>query len=191
MFMVAIKKPQKVLAAALVLWIAAGVAFAQTSDTSTRLEELFVELAEPGRDDWQRIEGEIVRIWSQSGSDAMDMLLQRGNDAMARQDLKSAVGHYSALIDHAPDFAEGWNARATAYYHMGEYALSVSDIERVLALNPRHFGALWGLASILEEMGEIELSLEALRAVRALTPNRRNVDDTIKRLERATGGAEL
>jgi tetratricopeptide (TPR) repeat protein len=191
MFMVAIKKPQKVLAAALVLWIAAGVAFAQTSDTSTRLEELFVELAEPGRDDWQRIEGEIVRIWSQSGSDAMDMLLQRGNDAMARQDLKSAVGHYSALIDHAPDFAEGWNARATAYYHMGEYALSVSDIERVLALNPRHFGALWGLASILEEMGEIELSLEALRAVRTLTPNRRNVDDTIKRLERATGGAEL
>jgi tetratricopeptide (TPR) repeat protein len=191
MFMVAIKKPQKVLAAALVLWIAAGVAFAQTSDTSTRLEELFVELAEPGRDDWQRIEGEIVRIWSQSGSDAMDMLLQRGNDAMARQDLKSAVGHYSALIDHAPDFAEGWNARATAYYHMGEYALSVSDIERVLALNPRHFGALWGLASILEEMGEIELSLEALRAVRALTPNRRNVDDTIKQLERATGGAEL
>jgi tetratricopeptide (TPR) repeat protein len=191
MFMVAIKKPQKVLAAALVLWIAAGVAFAQTSDTSTRLEELFVELAKPGRDDWQRIEGEIVRIWSQSGSDAMDMLLQRGNDAMARQDLKSAVGHYSALIDHAPDFAEGWNARATAYYHMGEYALSVSDIERVLALNPRHFGALWGLASILEEMGEIELSLEALRAVRALTPNRRNVDDTIKRLERATGGAEL
>jgi tetratricopeptide (TPR) repeat protein len=74
---------------------------------------------------------------------------------------------------------------------MGEYALSVSDIERVLALNPVHFGALWGLASILEEMGEVELSLEALRAVRALTPNRRNVDDTIKRLERATGGAEL
>ena len=191
MFMRPIKKTQLAIAVVLALWIAPGRAFAQEPDTGIRLEELFAELAEPGRDDWQRIEAEIARIWSQSGSEAMDMLLQRGNDAMERQDLKGAVGHYSALTDHAPEFAEGWNARATAYYHMGEYALSVSDIERVLALNPMHFGALWGLASILEEIGEIELSLEALQAVKALTPNRPNVDDTIRRLERATGDTEL
>jgi tetratricopeptide (TPR) repeat protein len=175
------------------LW-AGAPAPAQTvpaTDDAARLDQLFAELSEPGRDDWERIEGEIGKIWAQSGSASMDLLLGRGNAALEAEDYPAAVEHFSALIDHAPDFAEGWNGRATAFYLMEEYALSLSDIEHVLALEPRHFGALSGLAFMLEGMGETELALRALREVQALNPNRPNINDAVIRLKRMTGEAEL
>ena len=92
----------------------------------------------------------------------MDLLLRRGNEALEAEDYMAALEHFSALTDHAPDFAEGWNGRATTFYLMGEYSLSIADVERVLALEPRHFGALSGLAFMFEAMGEPELALEAL-----------------------------
>jgi len=173
------------------LWLSAGAVPAQTAGQAARLDELFTELAEPGREDWPRIEAEIVRLWSQSGSPAMDLLLRRAADAIEAEDYAAAVEHLSALTDHAPEFAEGWNARATAFYLLDEYALSMADIERTLALNPRHFGALEGLASILEELGESELALKALEAAHDINPNRPSVQEGIARLKRTTGAVEL
>jgi tetratricopeptide (TPR) repeat protein len=121
----------------------------------------------------------------------MDLLLSKGNEALQAGDYATAVDYFSALIDHAPDFAEGWNARATTYYLMGEYALSIADVEHVLVLNPRHFGALAGLASMLESMGEPALALKALHQVQALNPNRPNINEAVTRLEKMTGDAEL
>lgn len=161
------------------------------ADDAARLDALFVELAEPGREDWERVEGDIARIWARSGSPSMDLLLRRGNEALAAEDLPAAVEHFSALTDHAPDFAEGWNARATAFFLMQEYSLAIADVERVLALNPRHFGALTGLASMFEAMGEPDLALDALRAVHTLTPNRPSISEAITRLERMNGEADL
>jgi tetratricopeptide (TPR) repeat protein len=164
---------------------------AAPADEAARLDTLLAELAEPGRDDYERIEEEIVRIWSKSGSPAMDLLLRRGNEALEAEDYAAALEHFSALTDHAPDFAEGWNARATTFYLMDEYALAIADVERVLALNPRHFGALSGLAFMLEAMGEPELALEALKAAQKLNPNRPNINEAVTRLERMHGEAEL
>jgi tetratricopeptide (TPR) repeat protein len=158
---------------------------------AAKLDALFVELAEPGRDDWERVENEIVRIWSKSGSPAMDLLLRRGNEALEAQDFEAALEHFSALTDHAPEFAEGWNGRATTFYLMDEYALAIADVERVLALEPRHFGALSGLAFMLEEMDEPELALEALHMVQSLNPNRPNINDAVRRLEQMNGEADL
>jgi tetratricopeptide (TPR) repeat protein len=155
------------------------------------MDELMAELASPDTQNWQGVESEVLRVWSQSGSDAMDLLLRRGRDAIEAGDHAAAVEHLTALTDHAPDFAEGWNARATAFYLMGEYALSLADIERVLALNPRHFGALAGLAVMLEELGEPEMALEAHRAIRDINPHRADTNPTIGRLERMVGGADL
>ena len=160
-------------------------------DEAAELDALFAKLAEPDQEDWQQTEAEIARIWSKSGSDAMDLLLRRGNEAIEAEQYDVALEHLSALIDHAPEFAEAWNARATAYFLLGEYSLSMADVEHVLALNPRHFGALAGLASMLEEMGETELALRALRTVQKINPNRPNINDAAKRLERAAGAAEL
>lgn len=164
---------------------------AQAPADTERLETLFTELAEPGRDDWQRIEAEILRIWSRSGSEAMDLLLRRGTDALEEQRYSIAVEHLTALTDHAPEFAEGWNARATTFFLMQEYSLAIADVQHVLALNPRHFGALAGLGVMFEQMGEIDLALQAMLAAQAINPNRPNINEAVIRLESMTGAAEL
>ncbi len=181
------------LLAILMLNGAPVVARAQAPDAGSqeRLEVLFAELAESDRTDWQQIEAEITRIWSQSGSESTDFLLRRGREALEQGNFSSAIEHFSAITEQAPDFAEGWNARATAYYLQGNFELSLSDIEYVLALNPKHFGALSGLATILEQMGELGLALEALRAVHDLNPNRPNITLGIERLEREMGSSNL
>lgn len=159
--------------------------------SAERLDRLFAELAEPGQTEWERIEGEIGNIWSRSGSPAMDLLLSRGSEAMSDEDYTKAVEHFSALIDHAPEFAEGWNARATAYFLEGNYALAMADVQHVLALNPRHFGALTGLSTMFESMNEPQLALKAMRMAEELSPNRPSIRETIRRLEKQTGEIEL
>jgi tetratricopeptide (TPR) repeat protein len=161
------------------------------AERAERLDTLFAELKQPGREDWERIEGEITRIWSRSGSPAMDLLLRRGNEALEAEDYPTAVEHFSALVEMAPGFAEGWNARATVFFLMGELSLSMADIEHVLAIEPRHFGALSGLGFIFEAMDEPERALAAFEAVHALNPNRPSVSEAITRLERSAGETEL
>lgn len=138
-----------------------------------------------------QIEGRIYELWSKSGSDSMDLLLDRGRTALEAGETDRAIEHFSALIDHAPQFAEGYNARATAYFHEGSYGLSLADIQRTLSLNPRHFGAMTGLALILEELGEVDGALLAWREVEKLHPNREGLETAIRRLEVQIGGETL
>ena len=78
------------------------------------IDRLFRELAKEDQPGWQQIEDAIIAEWSRSGSAAMDLLLTRGLSALGEDDIDLALEHFTALTDHAPDFAEGWNARATA-----------------------------------------------------------------------------
>lgn len=155
------------------------------------LTDLYAQLADPDLEGWEKVEQEIWSEWSQSGSPAMDLLLDRGRTAMEQGDWDRAIEHLTALTDHAPDFAEGWNARATAYYHSGRYGPAVADIQRTLALDPRHFGAISGLALILEELGYTRDALKAYREVQAIHPHRPNLEETIERLEKEVGGSVL
>jgi tetratricopeptide (TPR) repeat protein len=174
------------------LWLVAAPAPAQApEDDAARLDELYADLAEPDREDWEQVEAEITRFWSNSGSPAMDLLLQRGNEALEAKDYPTALEHFSALVDHAPEFAEGWNARATVYFMMGDLTLSIADVQHVLTLNPRHFGALTGLGFMMEAIDEPELALEALHAAQALNPNQPEITQAAERLEKAMGDAEL
>lgn len=161
--------------------------FAQTAE----LDELFEQLKEPIDGNWQDIEKRIWKAWSRSGSDAMDLLLTRGRDAMQSGDVRTAISHFSALIDHAPEFAEGWNARATAFFMIEEYGLSVSDIQTTLALNPRHFGAMAGLGMILERTENYEDALKAYEAAIAVHPHRRDLIEGIERVKVKTEGTSL
>ena len=157
---------------------------------NARLDALFADLQKPDLADPGRVIREIWILWSKSGSPAMDLLLGRGQNAMAMGAPELAIAHFSALIDHAPEFAEGWNARATAYFHTGDLGPSVGDIAHVLQLNPRHFGALAGLAMIFEELGRPEKALEVYQAALAINPHMPDVLDAVKRLEMA-GGQDL
>ena len=169
----------------------AFVAASQVGAQGSDLDDLFEALQQAEGDAAAAIEQRIYQEWSRSGSPAMDLLLERGRDAMEKQEWELAIGHFSALTDHAPDFAEGWNARATAYYQVERYGPALADIRQALALNPRHFGALTGLAVILEGIGQDEMALEAWREVEKLSPNREGLDETLRRLERATLGQTL
>jgi tetratricopeptide (TPR) repeat protein len=170
----------RIVAALLPFFLTCALALAE--DTA-KLDGLFDRLKTAGVDEAGRIETEIWIEWSKSGSPAIDLLLQRGRDALALGDSQQAIEHFTAIIDHDPAFAEGWNARATAYYQAGEFGPSVADIARVLDLNPRHFGALSGLAAILEESGKPERALEVYKAALAIHPHLQGAADAVERLE--------
>ncbi len=155
------------------------------------MDDLFTALQTAEGEAARAIEVKIIDEWSKSGSASMDLLLERGREAMEAEDWVLAVEHFSALIDHAPDFAEGWNARATAYFQLERIGQSLSDIRHALALNPRHFGAWSGLGIIMEQLGREDAALAAWRAVEDLSPNRPDLEDTLQRLERETMGQTL
>ena len=166
-------------------------ATASVAEDSDAVTQLLEQLAKPEQPGWAQIEQAVIAEWSKSGSAAMDLLFSRGQKALSAGDMTTAISHFSALIDHAPEFAEGWNARATAFFQADRYGLALSDIERTLALEPRHFGALTGLAIILEQVGYPEDALDAWRAVEAIHPHRPAVKEALERLEKEVGGRRL
>ena len=97
----------------------------------------------------------------------------------------------TALTDHAPEFAEGWNARATAFYLMNQYGLSVADIQRTPVLNPRHFGAMSGLGAILEQTGRLKDALTVYTRALEIHPHQPGVIEAVERLNAEVGGTTL
>lgn len=178
----------RIVAALLPFFLTCAAAWAE--DTA-KLDDLFTRLKTAEVAEAGRIEREIWMEWSKSGSPAEDLLLQRGKDAMDAGDYAAAIEHFTAIIDHDPDFAEAWNARATAYYMSGDFGPSVADIAKVLTLNPRHFGALSGLAMILEESGKPEKALEVYKAALAIHPHLQGAAEAVERLEKEAEGQEL
>ncbi|WP_349775092.1 tetratricopeptide repeat protein [Frigidibacter sp. SD6-1] len=166
-------------------------ALAQQESHEEQMNRLFAELADPDNERWERAQNQIVAEWEKSGSPAFDLLLKRGEEAMEAGDFEAAIDHLTALTDQAPDFAEGWNARATAFFLTGRYGPSVADIQHVLALEPRHFGAISGLGLILQELGRKEQALKAFRASLAIHPHQDGISQAAEALEQELSGTEL
>jgi tetratricopeptide (TPR) repeat protein len=162
-------------------------AFAQ----SNALDGLFEQLQELEPKNIERIERNIWREWRRSGSDAVDFLLEHGMESMSVGDFKTAVDHFTAAIDHAPDFAEAWNMRATAYFNLERYGPSVSDIEETLRLNPRHFGALGGFAMILENTHRPKQAMEVYKKVLKVHPHNESAKQAVTRLSEQLQGTAL
>lgn len=158
---------------------------------SVDVEALLGDLADPETQNWQSLERQIQAEWSKSGSPAMDLLLQRGLKALEAKDYALALDHFTALTDHAPDFAEGWNGRATALFNKNMYGPALEDIGKVLTLNPDHYGAMTGLAVILNELGDKKRALAAWKMVAAINPHRPETRAAIEQLEKETGGSTL
>ena len=110
-----------------------------------KLDSLFAALQSAERPaNLSGIEIEIWRIWLDSGDATLDAVMAEGIRAMNGGDHAGALVSFNVLVESAPDFAEGWNKRATLYWLMGDFEASVADIDATLALEPRHFGALSG-----------------------------------------------
>lgn len=127
----------------------------------------------------------IWRIWSRSGDAAVDAQLEEGIAMMADGRLNDSVGVFSRIVAAHPEFAEGWNKRATAYYLLGDYDRSLADCDAVMARNPFHFGALSGYGLIHLRQRRYALSLEFFQRALAINPNMPMVERTIEALEKA------
>lgn len=165
----------------------AGAAHAALPDVPKLLQELKSD--DPSI--WRKAQSDLLRVWSNSGSAAMDLLYQRGKKALADDDTDAAIDHLTALIDSAPDFAEAYNLRANAYYEAGLFGPAVADLGKALQLNPHQFGALAGLAMILEDSGFDKEALRAYKASAAIDPHQDSVNKAIARLTRAAEGEEI
>jgi tetratricopeptide (TPR) repeat protein len=111
------------------------------------------------------------QMWHQSGRSELDALLLRGIEAMQSGRLEEADGVFTRLIDAAPDFAEGWNKRATVRYMAKDYAGSITDCRETLARNPNHFGALSGQGLCHMALGEYREAADLFRRTLAVHPH--------------------
>ena len=110
-------------------------------------------------------------MWHASGSPEIDKVLRRGIEAMERGDLLAAEALFTDIIRRAPDFAEGWNKRATARYLSGNPAAAVADCEEVLARKPHHFGALSGQGLCHMALGEHRKAADLFRRTLEVYPH--------------------
>lgn len=163
-----------------------------SEDREKRLETLFAILrATKNSELAERAQDEIQRTWNRSGSDTVDLLLAWANDAMAKREFGKALDYLDNIVRLSPDFAEGWNRRATVYFLQQDYGRSIADVERTLALEPRHFGALAGLGTMLRELGDEKEALYAYRKALEVNPSMEQLKDAVETLEKAVSGREI
>lgn len=168
--------------------VAAEAATSDQARNRAAVEAAFAALAKSSSDaEAQDIAAEIVRLWTRSGRPDVDALMARAASAMATRDLGLAALLLDEIVALAPEFAEGWNRRATLRWIMSDHAGSMADIEKVLALEPRHFGALAGRASIHADAGRHREALADYRralAANPFLPERRHVLPMLERRAR-------
>ena len=128
-------------------------------------------------------ESALWQVWSRSGDAEADRLLALGVEQMQAHDGEAAVETFARVIARRPEFAEGWNKRATVYYLLGEYAKSLADCDEVLKRNPYHFGALSGYGMIYLQLDQPTRALEYFERALAVNPNLSSVQEAADKLK--------
>lgn len=111
------------------------------------------------------------RIWGRSGDNEIDELYMRGVGEMQDGQLVDALETFNRIIRRKPDFAEGWNKRATIRFLVGDYENSLADCDEVFKRNPNHFGALAGAGQIHLMLDHPEIALDFFIRALAVNPN--------------------
>lgn len=175
------------------LWSALGVIVPAAADQrDARLDGLFERLQTTESETEARaVQQQIWQIWIESDDILTNRLMRNGMQAMATEQFPLALDYFDRLVEHAPDFAEGWNRRATLHYLMDNYSASVVDIERTLELEPRHFGALSGLGLIYDAIDEPAAALRSFEAAVAVNPHLEGTRQRIDALRRQLQGRAL
>jgi tetratricopeptide (TPR) repeat protein len=157
-----------------------------------RLDELFATLKSTGDEqEGEAAVAEIWRVWLQSGRPELDEPMEQASRLMGAGLASLALPVLDDLVKRAPGWAEAWNKRATALYLAGEHDGSLADIERVLALEPRHFGALAGLGLIHIARGQHREALAAYRRALAVNPFLKERHELVPALERKVGDKRI
>ncbi|KAB0678756.1 tetratricopeptide repeat protein [Aureimonas leprariae] len=157
-----------------------------------RLDDLFAQLRqEASAAKAETIANRIGAEWADSGSATVDLLVQRATQAVGKQDNAAAFDFLDQAILLDPDYAEAWNRRATLNYSADQYSQSLDDIRETLKREPRHFGALMGLAAILEETDRKPQALQTYLKVLEIYPTLKGAQDAVGRLSEEMAGQAL
>ena len=149
-----------------------GNAIADSKDRNVKLNQLFGQLKKSSEVSVAlEIEMKIWNIWSTHPTEEeLTQSLAKGSDLMSRGELQSAYEIFSTIINSTPDWAEGWNKRATVLYLMGRYQDSLNDIDEVLKRESRHFGALSGQGLVQIKLKNYEKAIKSYQVVQKIYP---------------------
>ncbi len=136
----------------------------------------------------ERITSAIEKLWSRSGSDTADLLMERAGIAIKVQNYDLAMKILTALTEVEPRFVAGWNQLATVYFLKDQYVPAMQKLRHVLALDPRHFKAIEGLAIILRETGNKKAALQVTRKALAINPFLKSAKQAEEELAREVEG---
>jgi tetratricopeptide (TPR) repeat protein len=165
---------------------------APAGQNDPRLAQLFAALATaPSAGTAHTLEAEITHIWAESADPATQQLMRKGLSLMARHENGAALKAFDEMVAHAPDFAEGWNKRATIEFQLGDYKASMADIAHTLKLEPRHFGALAGLGQVELALGNKAAALNAFDQALAIDPYLGDVPKMAERLRKELAGKPI
>jgi tetratricopeptide (TPR) repeat protein len=129
------------------------------------------------------VESAMWSVWSRSGDPEVDRLFAIGVEQMSQRQLAAAVETFTRVIERRPDFAEGWNKRATVYFMLGDHRRSLADCDEVMARNPYHWGALSGYGMIYMQLDQPARAIDYLERALAVNPNLDQVAQTIGALK--------
>ena len=149
----------KILIVSISLLFANKIALADQNDP--RLNNLFKKLNETeNQDEIRDLISDIWNIWYEVYDPKVIEYFEKGIQAMNLRNYPLAIRFFNNLIEEDPNFAEGWNKRATVHFMMGNFDQSMQDIIKTLELEPRHFGALDGMGLIFIHQGQFQQALD-------------------------------
>jgi tetratricopeptide (TPR) repeat protein len=162
------------------------------NDRTQNLDFLFGALkVAPDDDSAKAISDRIWGVWLGAGGDTTNLLISRVRSAIESKDLDLAIQLLDNVIEFKPEFVEGWNQRATVYYMKQDYTRALADLAQVLAREPRHFGALFGVGVIMQEFGDDKRALDVYRRALELDPHMKRVPDLVKTLSEKLEGRDI
>jgi tetratricopeptide (TPR) repeat protein len=166
--------------------VSGNPAFVGADQTDQRLDDLFQTL-QTSNDASELIEVEaaIWEIWYDSGEADIDSQMMDAGALVSAGDLIAAESIYTNVIEQYPNFAEGWNRRATVRFYRRDYEGSLADIEQTLKLEPRHFGAIWGLGMIMGLQQDYQRAIIAFETLLEIKPNSQDARPRIEMLKQA------
>jgi len=136
-----------------------------------RLDILFDQLLEKDDDlEINLITKNIWKIWHETNDPKIEADFYRGLESLRTGDLIMSIAFFTRVIEKNPNFAEGWNKRATVYFMLGKFEKSLFDINQTLMLEPRHFGAMDGKGVILFHMGEYKKAIAVYEKILKIFP---------------------
>ena len=150
----------------------------------TKLNKLFNDLKINNYPIASEVEQKIWEIWStHPNNQQLTSLLAEGSNLVNKEEYNKAIDIFSKTIELDPSWAEAWNKRATVLYLSGEFEKSQNDIDKVLQLEKRHFGALAGQGLVNIQLKNYEKAIESYEKAKELYPSMRSPDIMIKQIK--------